>query len=287
MLRSLPRNRWGDYFFSAFHFYVAHKRWPRKGANGLINDYFFHLKNSDEFDLAIRQFTSDKHLVKIFVAGIAGEQYVPRTLQIITNRKELEAFVPTEACVIKPTHLSGVVVFCEPGVPLSSEDSDALAKCFDRNFYTESRARNYRDLKGHLIVEEIVDDPTSIRDYKVFCWKGEPRFIQVDTDRHQSHKRNLYDCQWNQLPVRYNFELAPAEEKPHQLEEMLKVARLLSQHCTSLRVDFYITSDRLYVGELTHCPEQGHGRFGSLEEEQLVSSMYFGDSKDCSVSVQK
>lgn len=279
LLRSLPKNRWGDYLFSVVHFYVAHGRLPKRGTAGLINDYFFHLKNSSEFDLAIRQFTSDKHLVKIFVSGLAGEQYVPRTLQLISSEAELEVFVPAEACVIKPTHLSGVVVFGEAGKALRTEEVRELRECFHRNFYSESRARNYRDLRGRLIVEEIVDSPKSIRDYKVFCWDGEPRFIQVDTDRHHGHKRNLYDCSWNALPVRYNFDLAPIEKKPKKLEEMLNVARLLAKHSTSIRVDFYIANDRIYVGELTHCPEQGHGRFGTLDEERIVSEMYFGTQR--------
>ncbi len=279
MLKSLPRNRWGDYLFSIAHFYVAHRRLPKQSEKGLINDYFFHLKNSSEFDLAIRQFTSDKHLVKIFVAGLVGEQYVPKTLALLESEEALRNFVPSEPCVIKPTHLSGVVAFGTPGVALSQEEVSELAACFRRNFYDESRARNYRDLRGRLIVEEVVDDPESIRDYKVFCWQGEPRFIQVDTDRHQSHKRNLYDCNWEPLPVRYNFDHAPLEPRPERLEEMLDLARTLAKPCTSIRDDFYITSGGLYVGELTHCPEQGHGRFGSVEEERLVSDLYFGTTE--------
>lgn len=36
-----------------------------------------------------------------------------------------------------------------------------------------------------------------LKDYKIFCFHGEPKFIEVDYDRYVGHKLNVYDLDWN------------------------------------------------------------------------------------------
>lgn len=32
-----------------------------------------------------------------------------------------------------------------------------------------------------------------LKDYKIFCFNGEPEFIQIDYDKFTNHKRKFYD----------------------------------------------------------------------------------------------
>jgi hypothetical protein len=59
---------------------------------------------------------------------------------------------------------------------------------------------------------------------------------------------------------------------------MVEAARVLAADFEFVRVDFFIDGDNFYVGELTHCPESAHGRFGSRESEDLFSSILFAAS---------
>lgn len=68
-----------------------------------------------------------------------------------------------------------------------------------RNNYHVWREWTYKNVKPRIICEKyLVDESgTELKDYKVFCFNGEPKLIQVDYNRFKGHKRNLYDTQWN------------------------------------------------------------------------------------------
>ena len=42
--------------------------------------------------------------------------------------------------------------------------------------------------------------------------------------------------------------------KPERLADMIRIAEMLAEGIPLLRVDFYATEDRLYVGEMTFSP---------------------------------
>ncbi len=135
---------------------------------------------------------------------------------------------------------------------------------------------NYKHLKKRVICEEAVSDKSEVKDYKLFCYAGKARFIQVDTDRHGNHMRNLYDVHWNALPVVHgekpNAEWEPA---PEALPRMRDIAEEIARHFESVRVDLYLADSRIYVGELTHCHLGAGGTFGSLDQERIVSRLCF------------
>jgi hypothetical protein len=274
LLNGLPRNRLGDRIHHLAYFFVAHRRLPRR-SSGLFNDYLFFLKASGGLEDVLRQFTSDKALAKLWIESRLGEGFTPRTLAILEPSEVTATNVPGN-CVAKPTHLCGTVAF------LSSEpvntDLEALRASGHRNLYEVSREANYKNLRPRVIFEEMVDLPTNMVDYKLFCFDGEPRIIQVDVARHSKHRRSLYTAGWDRIDITYSKPKGPSIEPPACLEKMLKVARELAGDFESVRVDLYVADDRIFVGELTHCPEQAHGRFGSIEEERLFSQIYFSEA---------
>lgn len=273
-LARLPRTRWGDWAFHLVRFIVAHRRLPARNSV-LFNDYLFRLKVSGALDDALRQFTSDKEFVKTWVAHRLGPSYCARTLRVITSPGELSADGLPANSVIKPTHLSGQVVFVEESGTIGAQSLEDLEKTWDINLYSVSRERNYRNLRPKIICEEMIRHPDQMIDYKVFCYAGEPKLIQVDVGRFFDHRRSVYTPEWELLDVTLNFPRAGDVPTPPRLQEILAAARVLAADFESVRVDFYAGTDFLLVGELTHCPEQGHGRFGSVEEEQLFSCIYF------------
>lgn len=275
-LNSMPYGRPFDWIYNYALFLRAHGRAPRK-ATEMFVDYFFRLKNSREIESELRQRTSDKELVKEFVSGKVGPGYVLATLAVLTREEEIDAFEPDEPCVLKPTHLSGVVVFARPGNPLSEQDREILKKTLGMNLYHEHRERNYKSLTGRIVVErDISEREGGAKDYKVFCYMGRARFIQVDSNRFSGHRRNLYDTDWRQIPFAYNYPLGEWEPRPEFLPDLIRVSEILSADFESIRVDFFAVASDIVVGELTHVPDAAHGRFGDVEGERLVSDIFFG-----------
>lgn len=92
-----------------------------------------------------------------------------------------------------------------------------------------------------------------LKDYKIFCFDGEPKFLFVATGRQINDTRfDFYDLDFNHLPVlngHPNAEVIPA--KPLNFEQMLEVASKLSNGIPHVRVDLYNVNGRIYFGEMT------------------------------------
>lgn len=117
-------------------------------------------------------------------------------------------------------------------------------------------------------------DP-SIKDYKFFCFAGEPKFFKVDFGRFIEHHANYYDLNWNLLPFgEMAFEpiRSHVEHSPEHFEDMIKIARKLTQGQKFLRVDLYNVSGKIYFGELTFYPGSGLNAFTSDEWDKKIGS---------------
>ena len=76
------------------------------------------------------------------------------------------------------------------------------------DFYKRSREYVYKNIKRKIIVEELIlDDSKEIpNDYKIFCFNGKPKFIQVDINRFKNHKRAFFSIEWEKLPFTTLYE---------------------------------------------------------------------------------
>ncbi len=272
----LPRCGFFDYIYNFSCFWVAHRRLPSENS-GLYNDYLFYMKSSSEIERAARQFTSDKRLVKLYVASILGEDRCPRTHDVIFDEVKLGEFSAKVPCVLKPAHLSGSVVFKMPGEKLSNQEHYELASSLKRNLYTETRERNYKNLVPSIIVEEALVNNNWLLDYKIFCFMGIPKIVAVYSGRGARLCASFYDVHWNQLSIGY--QLPPIDGdvlKPKSFFSILEAAEKLSSEFESARVDFYEVDGEFYVGEITHIHAQGNARFNSVEDERRFSRVMFG-----------
>ena len=133
--------------------------------------------------------------------------------------------------------------------------------CYGEWFYGVERPR--------VIVEKFIEsaDDEQLRDYKVFCFNGEPKMVRVDTDRFTKHKMDFFDCNWERIPnAGMGYPVSGRKiEKPECLAELLEYARRLSKPFIHARVDFYIVKDKIYFGEITFTNGAGFDRCSSYE----------------------
>ena len=275
--RLAPRNFWGDRLYGRYMFRRRMGRWPEKEPVR-FNDHLFRLKTSGALMDPLVQFVTDKEYAKLHVAATVGEAHVVKTFAVLRSREEARCFRPERfPCVVKPTHSSGQVAILR--TPDDALDREALAVWFDLRLYESKREHNYRYLKPKIIVEEFVSDDglTVPSDYKIFCFRGEPGFIQLDSDRFSNHVQNLYDTGWNR--IRATLRHAGGErndDRPPQLEAMLELAAALARPFPFVRVDLYATGAGLKVGELSFLPHGGEGRIDPPEAEFLLGAYFKG-----------
>jgi hypothetical protein len=270
-MRSLPHNRLGDRVFSYVRFATFQKRLPR---NALIyNDVIYRIKTSHEILDPLRVFVTDKEFVKLFIKAVVGDRYNIPTTAVLRSVDEVDGFQFPPVCCIKPTHASGRVIFrrdCEP------IDREKIKSWFGVNYYLSGREANYKHLVPKIIVEPLVFGRTNVEDYKIFCVDGVPKLIQVDVDRHIEHKRKYFDAHWNEQPFSIKYPRTDkAVPKPPNLDEMLEVAAKLSEYFWFVRVDLYSDGRQLFVGEITHCPDNAGGVFHPPAAEAMVSHYLF------------
>ena len=158
--------------------------------------------------------------------------------------------------VLKCTHDSGSVVVCKDKSILDKGAAiRKLKKGLRSNFFTITREYPYKNVKPRIIAEQYMEDETGeLRDYKFFCFNGEPKYMLLVSGRQAGNKRfDYFDLNWNHLPVHDvgcpGAERLPA--KPDNFEEMIFIAKKLSKGMTHVRVDLYNINCKIFFGELT------------------------------------
>ena len=123
------------------------------------------------------------------------------------------------------------------------------------------------------------DGTTPPLDYKVFCFGGIPKFVQVDSDWFSNHTRNFYDTNRKLQSFCLSKPSGSAsDERPVALAQMLDIASKLAAPLPFIRVDMHAMGDQIRVGELTNCPEGGTGRVTPLAAERTLGGLFKGDA---------
>jgi hypothetical protein len=271
---TFPKTRWLDRGFALFQFLKDHHRLPRRTGGGL-NDAFYFIKTSDKILDPVRVFVSDKALVKSYVKARLGDEYNVGTIAVLESFAEAEHFAYPDDCVLKPTHMSGEVIFRREGSPV---DFETVRRWFDSNYYHSTREANYRHLRRRLIVEPYVLGGRAVEDYKIFCLHGQPRAIQVDLDRHTRHTQNFYTADWERLPFAIGCPVGAGKPPPGNLSALLDAAGRLSAEFDLVRIDLYTDGHAILLGEITNCHQGARGKFVPREGEAIMTRLLFGDA---------
>lgn len=124
-----------------------------------------------------------------------------------------------------------------------------------QNFYYIGREWPYKNVKPRIIAEEYLEDHRDgeLRDYKFFCFNGEPKAMFVASDRAIGKtKFDYYNLDFDHLDIMQKYPNAfTPRRKPDTFDEMIKLSRILSKGFVHVRVDFYEVEGKLYFGELT------------------------------------
>ena len=146
------------------------------------------------------------------------------------------------------------------------------------NYYWQHREWPYKDVKPCIFAEKYMVDESGyeLKDYKWFCFDGEPKVLFIAQDRENENedtKFDFYDMAFNHLPIKNGHPNANAiKEKPDGFEEMYNLAQVLSKGIPHVRVDFYNINGKIYFGELTLFHWSGFVKFEPKEWDKI-----FGD----------
>ncbi|MBP1933015.1 ATP-grasp fold amidoligase family protein [Ammoniphilus resinae] len=219
----------------------------------------------------------DKYEVRQFVKEKVGDDYLIPLIGVYQQVDDINLLSLPNSFVMKATNGSGMNVIVPDKQSLNWDMArKKLQNWITMNYYLSSGEPCYKPLKGQIVIEEFIKDLSGdLKDYKFFCFHGEPTYVQV-----VSHKRvrrsAIYDLNWNKLKVRYaNRLLKRPVPKPKPLDKMVQIASTLAKDFPFVRVDLYYTNDRIYFGELTFVPNSGLKPFKPVKYDRI-----FGDHID-------
>ena len=230
-------------------------RWPNVKNPERFTDHLYQIKTDGRLLDPLYQYVTDKEYAKDYIAGVLGPGYTPDTYAVLRSDADVEGLALDRApCVIKPTHSSGqVLIHTDPAAPI---DRGLLKSWLRSSYYRAGRENNYRLLTPKVIVEEFIseDSESHPTDYKLHCFRGTPRMIQLIAGRPDDTKSTFYDTNWTKIGVEFTYPADDETRAPPHLSDMLDIASRLARPFPFIRVDLYATATGVRVGELTPCP---------------------------------
>ena len=206
-----------------------------------------------------------KYTARGYVARRVGAEVLNELYGVWDDPRAIPFPALPNEFVLKVTWSSGQNVFCRDKSQLDIDGTRRqLAKWMRRSGYWDGREWAYKKIKPRIIAERLLADGDGDVpvDYKFFCFGGKPTIIQVDTQRFTDHRRDLFDPEWQPLPVTLEYPSSGQTiPRPGTLPMMLTIAAALSRPFPFVRVDLYSIEGRAIFGEMTWYPGGGLERF--------------------------
>ncbi len=270
-LAALPIGELFDKYWSYRQFRLVHGRKPASDSMR-FNDYLYRMKTSRTLDHPLRVFVTDKEYGKLFVKAVVGDSYVVPTLAILRTEEEVRNYDFPDRCCIKPTHASSKVIIRKHGEPI---DYEKIVSWLSFDYYPMNHERNYKNLERKIIVEPLVFDDDNIMDYRVFCFRGVPKFVFAGIGPDSQRSSFVVHCDWTDASFSIHRPPDGKRPAPENLEDMLAVARKLSAFFELVRIDLYSDGNSVFVGEITNCPSAAMAKIFPPESEKAISQALF------------
>ena len=217
----------------------------------------------------------DKYKVRQYIKEKLGEEYLIPLLGAWDDPDEINFETLPEQFVLKCNHNSGLgMCICKDKSKLDIQKvREGLHQGLKENYFRKNREWPYKNVKPRILAEEFkVDESGELRDYKFYCFNGEPKVFLVASERFSRHRTyfDYFDMDGNNLPFTQGGKNNPVTPQlPSTFEEMKKIAKKLSQGIPHVRIDLYSVDEKVYFGEFTFFDSSGFEKFTPNEWDEV------------------
>ncbi len=216
-------------------------------------------------DISLWSRCTDKYAVREYVNDCGLENILVKLYGKWDSADDIDWNMLPKQFVLKTNNGSGTVLVVEDKEKINSQN---VVNQFNKMLHNvddiSTTEFHYQNIKPRIIAEELLlpDEnekkwTSSIIDYKIWCFNGVVDSIWTCTNRdNEGTDVALFDREWNYRPEASIFNNHYREQKhltpkPVCLEEMIRVAEILSKPFPVVRVDLYAIKGKVYFGELT------------------------------------
>jgi hypothetical protein len=266
---------------SAVKFNATHGYVPRLASPTNFSEHIFVRKFFAPLPMPS---LADKLTAQDYVKARLGDDFLPKVAWVGDEISEfVTAKLPAGRYVLKANHGCNCNIILNLPDDLTAkrqEIEDQTTRWLAQRFgYTEGEWQ-YCTFKPKLFLEEFIDfngDQTP-DDYKFFCFHGKAYLIEIDVDRFARLRSAFYTRDWKRMPVAYRH--PPIERaRPHNLEDMIRVAEAIAEKMEFARVDLYSDrKSRIRFGEVTFTPGNALSRFSDVKFDRWLGAQFARDS---------
>ena len=202
----------------------------------------------------------DKLAVREHIEKVLGPEYSIPLLGAWKSFNEIDFEKLPNEFVLKCNHDSGSSRVIKDKSALTKADLDEMRRFYNRrlahDFFDASRDVGYKNIPPRIMAEKLMhsaeDGEGGIKDYKFFCFNGEPKLLLVVSGRMSEKHEDYFDMDLNWLHIQNGWTESPQEpQKPAHFEEMREIAAKLSMGMRQVRLDLYLIDGHPYFGEYT------------------------------------
>lgn len=206
---------------------------------------------------------ADKYLVREFVKSRGHTHILNPLYGVFLTAQDIDFEVFPNRFAIKAVHGTDQHFICNDKKTADlSYIRNLAAGWLVAEFGRASVEPHYLRIVPKIVVEKNFantegNPPT---EYKIFCFHGVPKAIQIIDDDAVKPTQVFFDLDWNELDfVQEQHYLSTPEKKarPQNLELLLQIASDLSAGFDFVRVDLYSQAQEVIFGELTFSPAAG------------------------------
>ena len=216
----------------------------------------------------------DKYEVREIIRKKIGEEYIIPLLGVYEKFNQINFESLPNQFVIKTTHDCGGIVICKDKSKFNQKEAQKkIEHHLRKNYYYMHREWPYKKVKPRIIIEKYMVDEsrTELKDYKFFCFDGEPKLMFVATDRGVDTRFNFYDMNFKQINLQQHYKNSNKEiDRPKNFDTMISIAKKLSENLPHIRVDLYDVNGHIYFGELTLYHFSGFEKFYPEEYDLIL-----------------
>ncbi|MGX7058988.1 ATP-grasp fold amidoligase family protein [Vagococcus humatus] len=259
---------------------------------------FLNLKNPTNFNEKIQWLklywqhplvvqAADKYAVREYIEKKDCGEILNELYGVYDNANEIDWEELPQAFALKTNNACGTMFVTKNKNELDELlVKNQLDKWLKEDFGKVSIEPHYSKMLPKIICERYLEDNTGTfpTDYKIFCFNGIPKFVNVITDRdgNNQYERHFLDLDWQ--PLNFSKDSSKSTPvKPRTFGKMVEYARILSKDFPFVRVDLYDIDGKIVFGELTFTPVAGMATYYTKEASEYLGSLidlppkYIGD----------
>ena len=273
----IKHNFWGEYAISCYHCVMCYIMPKIIDDEKAVKKYYkkcfgkvLDLNNPKTFAEKINWYKlrsndplmakcADKVGVRDYIAEKGYEECLNEVYGVYENVDDINIDLLPDKFVIKAAHGSHMNFIVKDKNNFDWKHAKKMMKAWlHQDIYWSGREWVYKDIPKRILIEKYLEDEAGeLRDFKFFCYHGEPEYLEFDMGRFENkHIRNFYDMQMNLLDFsdagcEADFDLNDFPLKSDVYLKMQQISKDLSKPFEHARIDFYYAENKILFGEIT------------------------------------